>query len=114
MAKKPLTKKQKTFLAMLESNAVNISRACKKMGIRRQTHYDWIEANLTYKEAVDDLNESMIDFAEGMLYKNMKEGKESSILFFLKTRGKSRGYIERSELDISGDGLINEVNIKFV
>ncbi len=109
-----LTKRQKQFLEAFEKNATNVSRACKSVGIERQTHYDWKSRNLTYKAKVEAIEESMIDFAEGMLYKNMKDGKESSILFFLKTRGRSRGYVERQEIEHSGDALITKIEIEVV
>ena len=102
-----LTTKQKLFLKAFEKHATNISRACKIVGIERSTHYSWLSRNTTYKEKIEAIEESMIDFAEGMLYKNMKDGKESSILFFLKTRGKSRGYIEKQELDITSVKVID-------
>ena len=94
-----LSKKQRVFLEAFEKQATNISRACNTAGISRQTYYDWF-TNLTFKERAEEIQEAMIDFAEGMLYSNMKKGKESSILFFLKTRGKSRGYVEKTELSV--------------
>ena len=33
----------------------------------------------------------------------MKEGSTSATIFFLKTKGKKRGYIERQEIDLSPD-----------
>ena len=114
MQHRKLTKKQNQFLEAFEKHATNISRACKAAGIERQTHYDWKSRNLTYKEKIEAIEESMIDFAEGMLYKNMKDGKEQSILFFLKTRGKSRGYVEKQEIDISGDGLNTSIQVTFI
>ena len=46
----------------------------------------------------------------------MKDGNTSATIFYLKTKGKKRGYIERSELDLSsGDEPIKiNVNIKGV
>ena len=98
-----LTKKQKLFLDTFKKHATNISKACEVVGISRQTHYDWKLTNLTYKERIADIEESMIDFAESMLYKNMKAGKETSTLFFLKTRGKSRGYVEKQEIEMNAN-----------
>ena len=40
-----------------------------------------------------------LDFAESALHNNIREGKETSTIFFLKTRGKKRGYIEKTEVD---------------
>lgn len=99
--RKRLTKRQKDFVEAYRKQASNISRACEKVGINRSTYHRWYKTNATLKEAVDEINESMIDFAESMLYKNMKIGKETSIIFYLKTRGKSRGYVEKQEIDLS-------------
>ncbi len=107
MKKPHLTVKQKLFIKAFEKHATNISRACDVVGIDRSTHYTWLSRNSTYKEKIQAIEEGMIDFAEGMLYKNMKEGKESSILFFLKTRGKKRGYTEKTEID-----MIAKIEIK--
>jgi len=52
------------------------------------------EIETVYNEVLD----SKLDFAEGQLMKNIKEGKETSLIFFLKTKGKDRGYIERQEI----------------
>ena len=103
MKKPNLTPKQKLFLKAFKKHATNISRACEIVGIARKTHYEWKSRNVTYKEEIEAIEEAMIDFAEGMLYKNMKDGKESSILFFLKTRGKKRGYIEKQEIEHQGE-----------
>ena len=114
LIEKPLTKKQKQYLEILKNKAGNISVACEKSGIQRQTHYDWMNTNLTLKKAVEDIHESLLDFAESKLMSNIKDGKETSLIFYLKTRGKSRGYIERQELDVSGDPLINKIEIEVV
>lgn len=109
-----LTKKQELFLVAFKKHATNISKACESVGIARNTHYEWKSTNSTYKEQIEDIEESMIDFGESMLYKNMKEGKESSILFFLKTRGKKRGFVEKTELEVHGDGIVNKIEIEVI
>lgn len=48
-------------------------------------------------EAVLEAKESMLDFTEAKLYGKIKAGDTASILFYLKTQGKARGYIERHE-----------------
>ena len=46
----------------------------------------------------------------------MKDGNTSATIFYLKTKGKKRGYIERQELELnSGDNPFNvSVNINGV
>ena len=114
MAARKLTNKQVAFLKAFRKHATNATKACEAVGISRQTYYDWMLTNLTFKQGCNDVQESMIDFAESMMYKNIKDGKESSINFFLKTRGKSRGYVEKQELDISGDALVNKIEIEVI
>ena len=52
----------------------------------------------SYKEEVDCITESAIDYVESKLYERIKANDTASIIFFLKTRAKSRGYQERTEL----------------
>jgi len=92
-----LTPKQLMFIDIFENNATNISQACKKVGINRATYYDWVDKSDTFKKRIDEAKEGMIDFAESMLFKNMKAGNPTSIIFFLKTKGRSRGYVEYND-----------------
>jgi hypothetical protein len=40
----------------------------------------------------------MIDDAESEIYKQFKKGNTAALIFFLKTQGKQRGYVERQEI----------------
>ena len=89
-------KKMKLMIAALERNACNVSHACKAIGICRQTHYDWLDKSDKYKKEFEEVQESLIDFGESALMKNIKKGNVTAQIFFLKTKGRSRGYIEKS------------------
>ena len=52
----------------------------------------------TFKDLVEEITERSIDNIESSLYKNALEGDTTSIIFYLKTKGKNRGYVERTEL----------------
>jgi hypothetical protein len=93
---------KKTMLDALERTLGIVSTACEKAGVSRQTHYNWLKDDPEYKAAVDQIQESVIDFAESHLYKLIKEGNPAANIFYLKTKGKSRGYIERQEVEVSG------------
>jgi hypothetical protein len=97
-----LTKSQKAFLISFEKKACNVSQASKAVGVDRRTVYRWITSNVSFKEKYDDIMEGMIDMAESALYTNMMAGKETSLIFFLKTRGRNRGYQEiiRQEVEM--------------
>ena len=93
--------RKKDLLDALERSLGIVSTACEKVGVDRKTHYNWLKDDPEYKAAVDQIQESVIDFAESHLYKLIKEGNPAANIFYLKTKGKNRGYIERQEIEVS-------------
>ncbi len=81
-----------------------VTIAAKDIGISRQTHYDWYNHDTEYQKAVDDLSDVALDFAESMLHKQIQDKDTIATIFYLKTKGKRRGYIERQE-------LMQEINV---
>jgi len=76
-----------------------VTDACDKAGIGRRTHYDWLKSDEEYAAAVEDIANVALDFAETALYKKIKEGDTASTIFYLKTKGKGRGYIEKQQIE---------------
>lgn len=91
---------KKDLLEALTKNLGNITLACKACGLHRSTFYRYLEDE-DFKKAVYEINESAIDFAEGKLMQLINDGDTTSTIFFLKTKGKKRGYVERQEVDIA-------------
>ena len=89
---------KKAMLEALEQSLGVVTSACKKVGIGRTTHYDWIKTDEEYKEAVESIEDIALDFAESQLHKQIKDGNTAGTIFYLKTKGKKRGYIERTEV----------------
>ena len=92
--------KKEQMLEALEKSLGIVSTACKMVDVGRTTHYQWMKDDPEYKKAVDALQEGVLDFAESHLYKLVKEGNPAATIFLLKTRGKTRGYIERQEIEV--------------
>jgi hypothetical protein len=90
---------KKAMLEALEKSLGVVTSACKSVNIARQTHYRWLQEDAEYKAAVDELSDVAIDFAESQLHKQIKDGNTSATIFFLKTKGKKRGYVERQEIE---------------
>lgn len=99
------------MLEMLKSNDGNVADACERLHISRQCHYHWMKTDKEYEEAYDEINEANIDFAEKQLRRSIKDGDITSIIFFLKTKGKNRGFSERVEQKIDAKTEISGTNI---
>jgi hypothetical protein len=93
-----LTLKKTAMLEALEKSLGIVTSAAKVVGIRRETHYAWLNEDPEYKAAVESLNDIALDFAESQLHKQIQNGNVVATIFYLKTKGKGRGYIERTEL----------------
>lgn len=89
------------MLLALEQSLGIVTSAAKSVGIDRTTHYLWLKDDEEYKAAVDSIQDITLDFAESQLHKQIKDGEVTSTIFYLKTKGKKRGYIERIENDLS-------------
>jgi hypothetical protein len=103
------------MIQALEKTMGNVTEACTMVGINRTTHYDWYNDDPDYRAAVDSVGDIALDFVEGKLFELIngpmrevltEEGIQqlkdaptpSAVIFYLKTRGKKRGYIERQEI----------------
>jgi len=106
VAKSNNIKKTAMIEALTKSLGV-VTTACNQVGIARKTHYEWYNEDIDYKKAVDDISDVALDFAESMLYKQIQDKDITATIFYLKTKGKRRGYIEKTEVEHSGKIIID-------
>ena len=99
--------KQKVIDAMSKSLGI-VSISIKKADISRSTFYRWIREDEEFKAAIMDIEEDQCDFVEAKLLKLIQDENPASVQFYLKTKGKKRGYIERIE-NTGADG--KELNL---
>jgi hypothetical protein len=88
---------KKAMIAALEKCMGIVITAAKRAKIDRKTHYRWLQQDPEYKKAVDNISELVLDMAESQLHKQIKANNVTATIFFLKTKGKKRGYIEKVE-----------------
>lgn len=79
----------------------NVSATCTALGISRQTFYNWKNGDAELRAMLEEAEEAIIDFAESKLVEAIGDGDMTAIIFFLKTKGKKRGYVEKVENDVS-------------
>jgi hypothetical protein len=91
------THKKKLIEALVDSLGI-VTAACSAAGISRATYYNWFNSDPDFRKAAEDTAEIALDFVENKLLQQIKSGEVSSTIFYLKTKGKKRGYIEKTEM----------------
>ena len=95
------TPRQKKFLDALVDCGGNITAACLKSGVKsRNNIYEWMKKP-EFKAEVEAINESSLDYVESKLMTAIQNDNITAIIFYLKTKGKKRGYIETIENNIN-------------
>lgn len=96
--------KKKAMIQALEKSFGIVCDACAAVKISRDTHYRWMKEDENYSEAVTSLEDLSLDFAESKLLKQIEALDTAATIFYLKTKGKKRGYIEHSTIDLTSKG----------
>lgn len=91
-----IAESKKSVLVALEASFGIVSTACKTANISRQTFYRWMQEDEVFKAMVESMQEYTLDFVESHLLKRIKEGSDAAIIFYMKTKGKKRGFIEKA------------------
>lgn len=89
------SRKRQLIAALREARGI-VSVACSRSGIARRTFYTWLDTDSDFKRSVEDVSEESLDHVESKLLDCIDAGKERSIIFYLKTRGRKRGFSEQS------------------
>jgi hypothetical protein len=93
---------KKALVEAMEKSLGIVTTACKSVGVDRTTFYRYYNEDEAFKAAIDDIDNIALDFAESQLHKQIQKGEVSSTIFYLKTKGKGRGYVERTQSEITG------------
>lgn len=76
----------------------------KPFSITRQAISERIKKDPELNELLEHCNESNLDIAELELLKQIREGSLTAIIFYLKCKGKNRGYVEKTMTELTGKG----------
>ncbi|MFA5380126.1 MAG: hypothetical protein WC455_30475 [Dehalococcoidia bacterium] len=88
---------KKKMLEALEKSMGIVTQAAELSGLDRGAHYKWMGNDPNYAIAVKDLENVSLDFAESKLFKEIEARNITAIIFYLKCKGKKRGYIDHVE-----------------
>jgi len=91
------TKKQsnkKRLIRALEESLGIVSVACQKAKVSRDTFYRYLNEDSAFKVEVESVEDLALDFVESKLYEQIASGSTPATLFYLRTKGKRRGYTD--------------------
>ena len=109
------TQDNKTLLLKaLQKSLGIVTEACNKSGLSRTQHYKWYKEDEDYRKVVQEIDGMFIDFAETHLKEQIEKGSTPATIFYLKTRGKKRGYGDSLDLTSGEEPFKISVNIKGV
>ena len=97
--------KKEQLLKALEKSLGIVSTACESIGISRTTYYKYYNEDKDFKRSVDSIGDIALDCAESQLFELIKEKNVTAIIFYLKTKGKKRGYIEKQEVNHNSNNI---------
>ena len=89
--------KKEDFLNYLRRSMGIITVACDNAGVSRATVRNWRLDDPEFAAAFDEITEMQLDFVESSLLTKIKEGDTAATIFYLKTKGKRRGYTEKPQ-----------------
>jgi hypothetical protein len=105
---------KKPLIEALRVSIGNVTEACKVVGLHRSTYYEYRDTDPEFKSEIEAIAEESIEKINGVtIGKYDKDGNlvvydvppdTTACIFYLKTRGKKRGYVEKTETDITTNG----------
>ncbi len=108
MAGKPKYTPERVAAMIIKKNGF-IGATAKQLGCSRCTVERYIKRYAACRKAIEVANEDRLDIFESQLIKNALAGKEASTIFFLKTKGQKRGYIQGDQSVGSADAISEAV-----
>lgn len=108
--------RKRALIEALEKYNGIVSSACRATDIARSTFYQWLNTDEEFKTQVEEIQEVAIDNVESKLFEKINGIKvakknadnpeediyevppsDTAIIFYLKTKAKKRGYVEKVE-----------------
>lgn len=102
----------KNIIDAVGKNGGNIAGAAKSLHCERAAIYRMISKHPELKDLINIIREDILNEAEISLLDRIREGNITSIIFALKTLGKSRGYASAGEKKSDNLKYINETALK--
>lgn len=97
-----LRARQQIFMHGMVYGNFNVSEACRKANISRQTFEHWRLTDPEFAQLLDDFHFHKKEFYESHLVSLVASGDSAATIFANKTYNRDRGYNEKIEHEIKG------------
>ncbi len=104
--------KKEAMLDALEQCLGVVTTACKQVDVPRSTYYKWLKTDDEFADKVKEIENVSLDFAESKLFEQIQDNNTTATIFYLKTKGRKRGYWEKQQMDMTTDDEPVQINIK--
>ena len=103
--------KKESFLAQYKICVGLLSFVCRATGVTAKEYRKWMRDDPEFKESIEDLDGGVIDTVEAQLLTKIKGGDLRAITFYLRTKGKKRGYTTQVEQEKNDLGVTDSENV---
>lgn len=97
---------EEAIIEAIKGSAGIVSTVAKRLGVAWHTANGYCKSSEATKQAFKDEREKLVDLAEGVLVKSIKNGDQQNAKWVLSRLGKNRGYVERTETTGADGGPI--------
>ena len=106
---------KEAFIIAYKENFGNITISCEASGVGRTQYKTWLKDDPEFAKRLAEIEpeEIMLDFGEQKLMERIARGDTLATMFLLKTRGKRRGYIEKTEVSHEGD-VVKQITVNVI
>lgn len=106
VAKPKWTRPTSLVAEALRATRGNVAAAAERLGMTRTSLWHRIARSRYLQQVREEAREAVLDAAEAKLEELALRGEVAPLIFLLKTRGRSRGYVERVEHVGDGGGPV--------
>ncbi len=104
---------REVFLTTLRATC-NVSAACRKADISRQTAYRWRKDDDAFAAEWEDAEGEAIDNLEGFAYERSMAGQSDRLIEILLKGHRPERFVDRQNVKHSGEVTVNKIERTFV
>lgn len=113
MGRRPALKIEEIQEALRKSGGF-INKTAEMLGVTGSCISNRLARSKVLRDTRREVEESLLDLAESKLIEGIKSGDKACIFFYLKCKGKHRGYIEKqviqADVHATHDAWIRKLN----